>query len=421
MPHIQHEQQKVLRLLGRIQFASIDLLHKLTGTNRDLRSTYYLLHRIENKTGFITHKVFYTRCKQALGTTYALTKAGAQHVAELEGWDERQVYYPHGGIGFEFADHFHREACALFAAKFWEWAESTEDVAVSHSCGYWKKNASRYAANRILVPGLEDPIIPDWLLRFDHGEKVRLAAVEIDRTTGRTRLLERVSPGSLSRPFRHRGRQDRPVRTVRKRVFPTLGSKKEILQEYVNIFTIKIKNIDREKGKTMLAHMDFDGQRLHWNGVRFKATTGFKGFQHPAQQCTPEYGPIPEGFYKLYPADKGTAKDDGTDRCSLAPAWGIQQIPRGADAGKCEPFWMNWGRNRVRMEPADLMTKKACNPVRGGFYLHDSIKGYSHGCIEVEGTFFHSLRHYTGATRQNHLVLRVKYVPDRVTNGGTRA
>lgn len=192
MPHIQHEQQKVLRLLGRIQFASIDLLHKLTGTNRDLRSTYYLLHRIENKTGFITHKVFYTRRKQALGTTYALTKAGAQYVAELEGWDERQVYYPHGGIGFEFADHFHREACALFAAKFWEWAESTEDVAVSHSCGYWKKNASRYAANRILVPGLEDPIIPDWLLRFDHGEKVRLAAVEIDRTTGRTRLLERV-------------------------------------------------------------------------------------------------------------------------------------------------------------------------------------------------------------------------------------
>ncbi|WP_151637642.1 L,D-transpeptidase family protein [Noviherbaspirillum aerium] len=171
----------------------------------------------------------------------------------------------------------------------------------------------------------------------------------------------------------------------------------------------------------MLAHMDLDGQRLHWNGVRFKATTGFKGFQHPTHQCTPEYGPIPEGVYKVFLWKKGLAKDDGNNRCNLAPTWGIQQNPRGEAAGKCEPFWANWGQNRARMEPADVKTQQACKPSRGGFYLHDSTKGYSHGCIEVEGTFFHSLRHYAGATRQSYLVLRVKYVSGRPTNGGTRA
>lgn len=193
MHNLQHEQQKILRLLGRVQFASIDLIHKLTATERKHRSTYYLLHEIENKTGLITHKVFYTKNKQALGTTYALTKSGAAYVAELEGWDIDDVYYPQGGIGFEFQDHFHREACALFAAHFWQWAETTDDVAISRWSGYWKKSdGTRYPSNRVEVKGLERPIVPDWLLRFSHGEKNRLIAVEIDRTTGRARLLERV-------------------------------------------------------------------------------------------------------------------------------------------------------------------------------------------------------------------------------------
>jgi hypothetical protein len=73
------------------------------------------------------------------------------------------------------------------------------------------------------------------------------------------------------------------------------------------------------------------------------------------------------------------------------------------------------------MEPADVKKRQACDPRRGGFYLHDSVKGYSHGCIEVEGLFFESLRKFAGGTRQSHMVLRVKYAPDRVTNGGTRA
>lgn len=75
---------------------------------------------------------------------------------------------------------------------------------------------------------------------------------------------------------------------------------------------------------------------------------------------------------------------------------GIQKIPRGKnDASECEPYWAQWGQNRARMEPADSSTQNKCLPVmRGGFYLHDSTKGFSHGCIEVEINLFVQLRIY---------------------------
>ena len=210
MPHLQHEQLKILRLLARIQFGSTKLIHHLTGANRKERSTYHLLHEIENGFGYLTHKVFYAKNKAALGTAYALTRAGAHYLAELEGWDERLLYYPQDGIGFEFIEHFHRESCALFAARSWEWAEQAEDLAVSHAIGYWKKEGSKYAVNRVVVPGLEEPIIPDWVLKFSHGEKARLLAVEVDRTTGRNRLREKlehyargIDTQTISRRFAH--------------------------------------------------------------------------------------------------------------------------------------------------------------------------------------------------------------------------
>jgi hypothetical protein len=48
--------------------------------------------------------------------------------------------------------------------------------------------------------------------------------------------------------------------------------------------------------------------------------------------------------------------------------------------------------HRIRFEPADEKTKRRCSHRRSGFYLHDSTKGYSHGCIEVQGSFFGALR-----------------------------
>lgn len=167
----------------------------------------------------------------------------------------------------------------------------------------------------------------------------------------------------------------------------------------------------------------YNGQILKWNdkGLAFKATSGMKGHQMPGEQCVPDAGPVPEGEYKIYISDHGMAKDDGRGICALKPSWGIKEIPRGAKAGMCEPYWANWGKNRARMEPANETTKRRCAPIaRGGFYLHDSIKGYSHGCIEVDTKIFGHLRKYHSASKKQTIILQVKYAVGRGTNGGTK-
>jgi hypothetical protein len=73
------------------------------------------------------------------------------------------------------------------------------------------------------------------------------------------------------------------------------------------------------------------------------------------------------------------------------------------------------------MEPADNNTKNLCAPtMRGGFYLHDSVKGFSHGCIEVETKIFKHLRDYYSSTKKQSVILKVKYIAGRTTNGGTK-
>lgn len=172
----------------------------------------------------------------------------------------------------------------------------------------------------------------------------------------------------------------------------------------------------------MIVDMVYDGQKIAWSGKgTFKATSGLVGFQDPEYYCVPDSGPIPEGFYKVLLTDQGVAKDDGTGNCAIKPAWGIQTIPRGAVAGDCESFWQNWGNNRARIEPADAVTKIRCSPItRGGFYLHDSTKGYSHGCIEVEGRIFPQLRSFNRSTGKASLIIKVSYIKGKETNGGTK-
>ena len=167
--------------------------------------------------------------------------------------------------------------------------------------------------------------------------------------------------------------------------------------------------------------MEYDGQVVHWKGRgKFKASSGLPDSQVPSKQCIPDSGPIPEGLYKIFIGDHGSAKDDGRGLCALKPSWGIQNIPRGSVAGSCDPYWENWGSNRARMEPANITTKMKCSPtMRGGFYLHDSTKGYSHGCIEVEGRIFKALRDHNKLQNKNTIIIKVKY-KGVSTNGGTK-
>jgi hypothetical protein len=171
----------------------------------------------------------------------------------------------------------------------------------------------------------------------------------------------------------------------------------------------------------------YDGHTLKWMNpgdgqpaVSYKATSGLPGHQVTIDQCLKDEGPIPEGKYKFrLVVDKRAARDDGTGRCNLQSSTRIQQIPRGAQAGACEPYWSNWGRNRVRIDAADSKTRSACKPRRSGFYLHDSHKGFSHGCIEVEVTFFDRLYKYAKKSPGRSMSVYVDYA-HATTYGGTK-
>lgn len=120
----------------------------------------------------------------------------------------------------------------------------------------------------------------------------------------------------------------------------------------------------------MTDELKYDGKTLTWTGRgTFKASSGMPSRQLSKEQCLPDRGPVPEGDYYIPLIIGGLATDDGTGRCNLSPSWQIQAIPRGAAAGACEPYWANWGHNRVRFEPADVATKNACLPIKRRRFL----------------------------------------------------
>ena len=72
------------------------------------------------------------------------------------------------------------------------------------------------------------------------------------------------------------------------------------------------------------------------------------------------------------------------------------------------------------MEPIEVTGATAKDRDLNSFYLHDSEKGYSHGCTEVESALFTKLREYREEGNQSIEVM-VDY-PNRNhrTNGGTK-
>ncbi len=176
--------------------------------------------------------------------------------------------------------------------------------------------------------------------------------------------------------------------------------------------------------------MVYDGQRLTWGGIKYKATSGMPALQKPQKQCVSKRGPIPEGLYYLnVMGENGEAAEavvQDWSQCELKPSWRIEDIPRGEEATHhgidCERYWAVWGNYRVRIEPADETTNRKCinkGGKRDGFYIHDSTKGFSHGCIETEQRFFDRLIQRIGKD-QRKLYLKVEYKEGIKTNGGTK-
>lgn len=163
--------------------------------------------------------------------------------------------------------------------------------------------------------------------------------------------------------------------------------------------------------------MEFDGQQIMWKARRFRATSGAHLYQLPSYQCDRSSGPLPEGRYTVFLNDAGIAKRASTADCGLIPVRGTQKIPEGIP--ECEQAFSNWGKNRVRLEAADPATKKKCNPARDNFYLHDSAVGQTTGCIEVADNLISHLKQFSTTSGVKTLLLRVKYVPGRITQSDT--
>ncbi len=161
----------------------------------------------------------------------------------------------------------------------------------------------------------------------------------------------------------------------------------------------------------MAADMTYDGKNLKWATETFKATSGLLGHQRADQQNQKEHGPIPEGTYRLLAKDVGVAKSVNGN---FVVRPGIETLPPNPQLRE------TWGPDRVFLEIVSI-DRADCRG-RNGFYLHDSQKGYTHGCIEVEPRFFARLRDLAlrSGGKLVTLELRVKYPsPQSKTYGGT--
>lgn len=187
----------------------------------------------------------------------------------------------------------------------------------------------------------------------------------------------------------------------------------------------------------MITHLTYDGKKITWKGKGvYNATSGLMEFvdengngviddwRYADFQRKKDHGPIPEGRYYLYlKEDKNPVAAHNLAKCQLYGSPKLQRIPRGAKYGECDLYWANWGENRIRLQP--YSSTKTFN--RSGFYLHDSTKGYTHGCVELDQAFFRELRKFIRANsalpkskRRYRLNLLVTYPKIReFTYGGT--
>ncbi|MCA9012617.1 MAG: DUF2778 domain-containing protein [Planctomycetaceae bacterium] len=184
-----------------------------------------------------------------------------------------------------------------------------------------------------------------------------------------------------------------------------------------------------------MADLVYSGTLLKWDTIgTWKATSGLPGFQNSMHQFKMDKGPIPEGRYSVPLKIGGNASLVNPKRDRAGNITESQLDVRSEiESLQCitDPrdhvtvlLFQNWGSNRVRLTKQRVKYSKAAH--RDGFYLHDSTKGFSHGCIEVETAFFASLRNFSKSNPKKHfLSLEVNYGPGSLTapgvdtNGGT--
>jgi len=156
------------------------------------------------------------------------------------------------------------------------------------------------------------------------------------------------------------------------------------------------------------------------NAIKFyKATSGASGindangqpYQQSNLQNEIDKGPCVGGKYSInltLPCRTSTKKSDGSLNWSL----GITTLPWEDGS-----LYLGWGQWRAAFEPdAATAANIKANNRTGGFFLHDSYKGESHGYVEVESTLYQDIIDYQA---KGNTTLEVKVEYPKVTPPGT--
>ena len=182
--------------------------------------------------------------------------------------------------------------------------------------------------------------------------------------------------------------------------------------------------------------MRYDGQKLEWPPFgNFNASSGKAieiglgdTYQKPEYEHLQDHGPIPEGEY-LVPLKLGTAQLNKHGQVEPAADFVIEELPTGVPIPESTPHPITgkprvvaefpaWGSRRVKLKVKKIKNPKASK--RFGFYIHDSTKGETAGCIEVDGAFFtHLLDEAKKATPGTFILLTVDYTKLRQSGGKT--
>ena len=175
------------------------------------------------------------------------------------------------------------------------------------------------------------------------------------------------------------------------------------------------------------------GDSVYWYGgdlgdnsdlqYTFAATSGYKDdnvdYQRAMFQDIEDKGPTPEGDYfinlELDPS-RTVPYEIINDRPIIKRGQGIEKVEIHYEGMLYTS--PDWGTIRAKLEPQTIKNK--CSRDINSFYMHNSTKGFTHGCTEVETTLFDMLVFYRERGHKK-IDVRVQYPSkNHKTNGGTK-
>lgn len=138
---------------------------------------------------------------QKLGEFYALSKKGAETIAETLNVDPETVFFPHGGVQAKSPFQFpHRAMLIQLLAMFLGHEKSHEghfevlDLLPEFRYVGANRLGTGHKITRVEIEGnfKEKSIIPDGIIRFRAGDITRVATIEFHRATSTAEIIKQL-------------------------------------------------------------------------------------------------------------------------------------------------------------------------------------------------------------------------------------